>query len=283
MKTLTKDISGFFIASRIPNLIIIALTQVITAFFLMKVPVHDLLNLRFGLFVLSTSMIGAGGYIINDYFDQKIDMVNRPESVVVGTSLRRRLALLAHMMLTIGGIGLGFMIDPMIGAVHVFSSGALFTYSAGLKKLLLIGTLTIAFLASLSLLIVMVYFREFNLLVVTYALFGCVTVFIRESLKDIISAKGESVFGVQSVPIVWGIRGAKISVFIAGVSGVSMLSFYLLSVESWIVKFFFMGISLIILWLFYRLAIADKIKDFEKIRKSIDVIILLGLISILLA
>lgn len=227
-------------------------------------------------------MIGAGGYIINDYFDQKIDMINRPDTVVVGTDLRRRLALFSHLALTFGGILIGFAVGPMIGAIHIFSAGALFTYSAGLKRFLLIGTLTIAFLASLVSLIVMVYFREFNLLVVAYAVFACVTMFIRESLKDIISAKGEKLFGVHSIPIVWGIRGAKVLIFLAGIAGVSALAFYLLSVPNWTVRYFFIGVSVIIVWLFYRLGKADKIRDFEKIKKSIDLIILLGLISILL-
>lgn len=280
--SLTKDTIGFLIASRIPNLIIIALTQTITAYFLLDIPSENFLNLRFGLFLLSTSMIGAGGYIINDYFDQKIDMVNRPESVVVGTDLRRRLALLSHIALTFGGIGIGFMLDPYVGAIHIFSSGALWTYSGALKRQLLIGTLTISFLACLSLLIVMVYFRQFSLLVVAYAMFGCVTVFIRESLKDIISAKGERLFGVHSVPIVWGVRGAKLTILLAGIAGVGMLAFYLLSLPNWTVRYFFMGVFIIILWLFYRLAVADKIADFEKIKRVIDVLIFLGLISMFL-
>lgn len=227
-------------------------------------------------------MIGAGGYIINDYFDQKIDMVNRPDSVIVGTKIRRRLALFLHIVLTFGGIGLGFMIDPAIGAIHIFSAGALFTYSGLLKRQLIIGTLTISFLACLSLLIVLVYFRQFSLLVVAYAMFSCVAVFIRESLKDIMTAKGERLFGIHSVPIVWGVRGAKIVIFLAGIAGVGMLAFYLLSLPNWTVRYFFIGVFFIILWLFYRLHVADKMEDFEGIKHMMDIIIFLGLISMLL-
>lgn len=227
-------------------------------------------------------MIGAGGYIINDYFDQKVDMINRPETVLIGTNLRRRLALFFHAALTSGGILLGFFIDPFVGAIHIFSSGALWTYSGILKRQLLIGTLTIAFLTSLSMLIVLVYFREFNILVVAYAMFGCVTVFIRESLKDIISAKGESKFGYQSVPIVWGIRGAKVLIFMAGLTGVGLLIFYLFSMPNWSVRYFFLGVSAIIIWLFYRLTLADQIREFKQIKKAIDLIIMLGLASMLL-
>jgi 4-hydroxybenzoate polyprenyltransferase len=241
-----------------------------------------LLKAKFLLFILSTSMIGAAGYIINDYFDQKIDMVNRPGKVIIGTSFRRRLAIFSHIVLTFTGIGIGFLIDPIIGAIHIFSAGALWMYSAILKRWILLGTLTISFLTILTLLLVLIYFREFRLLVVAYAMFGCVTIFIRESIKDIISAKGEIQFGIQSVPIVWGIRGAKVFIYLAGIAGVGMLTFYLWSIPNWNVRYFFFTVLLFVFWIAYRLAKADKIKDFKSIKIYIDVIIVAGLISMLL-
>lgn len=278
----TKDATGFLIASRVPNLIIIGLTQFITAYFLLDMPLWMLMKARFILFILSTGMIGAAGYIINDYFDQKIDMVNRPGKVIIGTTLGRRLALLFHMVLTLSGIIVGFFVDPFIGAVHVFSAGALWTYSAVLKRWILLGTLTIAFLTSLTLLLVMIYFREFSLLVVAYSLFGCVTIFIRENIKDIISAKGEGQFGFQSVPIVWGIRGAKTVIYLAGIAGVGMLTFYLWSIPNWSVRYFFFSVLIFVFWMAYKLAKSDKMRDFINLKRYIDVIIVAGLLSVVL-
>ncbi len=282
MRLTTNDTASFLLVSRIPNLLIIALTQFNTAYFLLGYDTSHLFTAHFGTFLLSTAMIGAGGYIINDYFDQKVDMINRPDTVLVGTKLRRRRALFFHGILTLSGVYLGFLINPFVGVIHIFSSGALWTYSGILKRQLLIGTLTISFLTSLTFLIVLVYFRQFNILVVAYAMFGCVTIFIRESLKDIISSKGESAFGYHSVPIVWGIRGTKILILLAGLAGVGLLVFYLFSIPSWAVRYFFVGVSILIIWLFYRLIKADQIKEFKQIKKTIDLVILLGLFSMAL-
>ncbi len=282
MKISIRDTASFLIASRVPNLIIIGLTQFATAYFLLNKGINELISIRFGLFLLSTAMIGAGAYILNDYFDQKIDLINRPDTVVVGTKLARRLAILSHALLTLSGISLGFLIDPFVGAVHIFSSGALWTYSGILKKQLLIGTLTISFLTALTMLIVLVYFRQLSLLVVAYSMFGCVTVFIRESIKDIISVKGETAFGVHSVPIVWGIRGAKTVILLAGAMGVGMMSFYLLSISNWTVRYFFIAVLVIVIWAFYKLSKADRSRDFEEIKTVIDMIIVLGIISMFL-
>lgn len=282
MKITTNDILGFLKASRIPNLVIIGLTQFITAYCLLGKPLHILIKPDFLIFIFSTGMIGAAGYIINDYFDQKIDMVNRPDKVVVGTTFRRRLALVAHIVLTFAGIALGFAIDPAVGVIHVFSAGALWMYSIVLRRWLLLGTLTVAFLACLTLLLIMVYFREFSLLVVAYAMFGCVIIFIRESLKDIISAKGEVQFGIQSVPIVWGIRGAKVFIYLAGITGVGGLTYYLVSIPNWNVRYFFFGVLLFIFWIASRLALADKMSDFKAVKNYIDIIIIAGLTSMFL-
>lgn len=282
MKLRVKDITGFLIASRVPNLLIIAFTQFATASFLIGTDPEQIYTPRFLLLLVSTGMIGAGGYIINDYFDQKIDMINRPTKVVVGPNLRRRFALFSHVVLSFGGIALGLFIDPLIGLIHIFSTAALWTYSGVIKRVLLLSTLTISFLTILTILLVMVYFREPSLLAIVYALFGCATIFVRETLKDIISAKGEQAFGIQSVPIVWGIRGAKLVIYLICFAGVSLLVFYLLSIPNWTVRVFFMGLVPLILWFLFKLIRADKIKDFKRLKLFIDLIIVGGLVSIVL-
>ena len=97
-----------------------------------------------------------------------------------------------------------------------FQLGALWTYSGVIKKMLLLSTLTISFSHDPHHYFwLMVFYRKFNLLAMVYAMFGCAVIFVRETLKDIISTKGERVFGINSVPIVWGIRGAKLIIYLA--------------------------------------------------------------------
>ena len=277
-----RDISGFLIASRVPNLLIIAFTQFATARFLIGIADEQIYTFSFALLLISTGMIGAGGYIINDYFDQKIDMINRPDQVVVGPDLRRRLALFSHVALSVGGIAVGFYIDPWIGLIHIFSTGALWTYSGVIKRVLLLSTLTISFLTILTILLVMVYFKIPSLLAMVYALFGCASIFVRETLKDIISAKGEQAFGIQSVPIVWGIRGAKVVIYLICFAGLSLLLFYLLSIPNWTVRIFFMGLVPLILWFLFKLIKADRIDDFKRLKLFVDLIIVGGLVSMIL-
>jgi 4-hydroxybenzoate polyprenyltransferase len=54
---------------------------------------------HFGLLVISTVFIAAGGYLINDYFDLKIDKINKPEKIIIGRFIKRRVAIVVHWFL----------------------------------------------------------------------------------------------------------------------------------------------------------------------------------------
>lgn len=286
MKRLIRyDFVGFLIASRIPNLLIIGATQYLTAFFLVSEypqKLNQLTSQGFFMMVVSTVMIAAGGYIINDYYDQKIDMVNRPEKVVIGVMMRRRLALLAHFALTVGAIALGFYLNPKVGIVHIFSSFFLWYYSNQLRRITLIGNLVIAFLTGLTLLMVCIYLARNEVLVYIYALFAMSITLIREILKDMEDVKGDSSFGIESVPVIFGIRGAKIFIYLViGISGAFLISF-LVTIDNWLVRYYFIALLPIFFWFIYKLILADRQKDYQSLIRFTNLIIVSGLISMIL-
>ncbi len=285
IRLLTTDLPGFIKASRIPSLLIISATQVFTALFL----VTDFSNKHaiiysfdFVLLIISTLMIAAGGFIINDYYDQKIDMINRPKKVVVGTKFRRRLAMLSHSLLSVTGIAIGLWLDIRIGAVHIFSTFGLWYYSNHLRRLPIIGNMTISFLTSLTLLIVAVFFRRHEPLVYIYGLFAFLTVFVREIIKDIEDVKGEAAAGCQTIPVVWGIRGAKIFIYLVIAFGGSFLLSFLLTTDSLLVRYYFLLLIPVFGWFIYKLAHSDRQQHYIHLRMITNLIILSGLISMLL-
>ena len=90
---------------RFPNLLIIAFTQYAMRYLLMEplLP-SDTFELQFGdlqfaMLVFSTMLIAAAGYIINDYFDTRADLINKPARVVVGVTISRKVAMILHMIM----------------------------------------------------------------------------------------------------------------------------------------------------------------------------------------
>lgn len=279
------DLVGFFQASRVPNLFIIGTTQYLTLAFLTS-SFHGkrelILSFDFFLMAVSTVLISAGGYIINDYYDQKIDLINRPEKVVVGTKIRRRLAILAHFGLSISGIAVGFYLDIKIGVVHIFSTFCLWYYSNYLRRLPLIGNLIIAFLTSLTMLIVAIYIERNEILIYIYAVFAFGIVLIREVIKDIEDFKGDSAFGVQSIPVLWGIRSAKAFIFLVVIGSISFLLTFLIALDNWLVRYYFIGLSPFFLWFGFKLYYADRKSQFRFLRHFTNVIIFTGLLSMIM-
>ena len=96
---------NFFRLIRYKNLIIIILTQYMMRWSIIK-PILEVYEfklqfseLNFFFLVMATVFITAAGYVINDYFDAKTDLVNRPDTVIVGRLLHRRWAILLHILL----------------------------------------------------------------------------------------------------------------------------------------------------------------------------------------
>lgn len=284
-RLIRKDFIGFLIASRIPNLLIIGATQYLTAIFLVSPysgKAADILSFGFFWMVMSTVMIAAGGYIINDYYDQKIDLINRPDKVVVGIIFRRRLAILAHLLLSFGAIALGFYLDIKIGVIHILSVFGLWYYSNYLRRLPLLGNLIIAFLSSLTLLLVTVYLERNEPVVYIYSIFAMSIILIREVIKDIEDVKGESAAGCQSIPVIWGIRGAKIFIALVSLASAGMLISYLVTIENWQVRYYFLILFPVFLWFIYKLAKADRQREFVLLRNFTNFIIFSGLLSMIM-
>jgi 4-hydroxybenzoate polyprenyltransferase len=111
-------------------------------------------ELDFFLLSLSTVMIAASGYIINDYFDLKIDRVNRPDKIIIGKYFKRRLAMGAHIVINSLAIIIAGYVAYKVGNwklifIQLGCVGALWYYSISFKRQVLIGNVVVAILAAL--------------------------------------------------------------------------------------------------------------------------------------
>ena len=143
--TMIKRLRSLFSLVRFPNLLIIAFTQYAMRYLLMEPLLPSAsFELQFGdfqfaLLVFSTLLIAAAGYIINDYFDTRADLINKPARVVVGVSISRKEAMILHMIFNIIGVGIGVYLAfyvglPSLSLVFVLSTGLLWFYSSNYKR-----------------------------------------------------------------------------------------------------------------------------------------------------
>ena len=106
------------------------------------------------LLILSVVCIAAGGYVINDYFDVKIDRINRPDDMVVTRVISREAAMNWFYVLTAIGIVAGLAVAWWARSwnllfIYIVIPGLLWFYSASYKRMLLVGNLIVAFISAL--------------------------------------------------------------------------------------------------------------------------------------
>ena len=136
------------------NLIIIACTMYGCRYFILATNSFQKVNdvpLAFGLLVLSTILIAAGGNVINDYFDIKADRVNKPEKLIVGRLINKRKAILFHWILNgfafLLGIGLSiYFKSASIVFIQLISINLLWFYSLHFKRKVFVGNFVVAVL-----------------------------------------------------------------------------------------------------------------------------------------
>jgi 4-hydroxybenzoate polyprenyltransferase len=271
---------SFLRLTRAWNLVIIVLAQYFTAYFLAKADIfHDV---ALFLLSLSTVLIAAGGYVINDYYDVKIDAINNPDRVVVGRTIHRRFVMLLHIALSMAGVVTGLMVSWKLAVVNIFSVAVLWFYSNLLKRQPFIGNFTVALLTGASIGIIIFLHHTNSVLIAIYALFSFFMTLVREIIKDMEDLKGDNTYGCKTLPIVWGIRKTKVALYTI----ISVFSVAVVLINYQYVKlpmiYFVMLLFVPLAWMVMRLARADTKKDYGWLSSFCKVIMLLGILSMTL-
>ncbi len=265
---------------RWPNLLIITIAQFMGAYFIIDQSWYELSrNFSFWLLVLSTNFIGGAGYIINDYFDVKIDAINKPKKVVIGKTMKRRWAILVHTILNFTGVAIGFYISISIGSVQILVSLLLWWYSASLKKKPFIGNFIVALLTGLSVFILFLLFKtSFNMLLL-YASFALYISIIREVIKDMEDVRGDAYFGCKTLPIIWGIPKTKYFLYVLIIIFIISTSLLIPFMGRPVFYIFFGILILLSSILVGKLYTADQKKHYKWLSNYCKILMLIGIVS----
>ena len=189
------------------------------------------------LLILATVFIAAGGYVINDYFDVKIDAINRPDRLIVTRGVTKPEAMRLFQVLTAVGIVCVLITAACLriwvtAVIFVFVPGLLWFYSASYKRQLIIGNLIVAFVAALAPLLTAIanvaWLRHLygdvngiDVLSLTtlphdiyvwiggFAAFAFLGTLIREVIKDMQDVMGDRELECHTLPVVLGEPATK--------------------------------------------------------------------------
>jgi 4-hydroxybenzoate polyprenyltransferase len=265
----------------VPNLFILAFTQYSTRVFLIgpKEGFYKiLLEPKMFFICLCTILVAAAGYIINDYYDIKIDMVNKPGRVVISKYISRRMALVLHPI--INGVAITLAYFMLSINVSLFITGCAFLlwlYSNYLKRTAFWGNLSIAFLAFATLFMLGLFYKQNMELILVFGFFAFATTLIREVIKDVEDIRGDMLYGCRTLPIVIGIKRTKfVILFLLGATFVSILFTYSFVNN---LAYFYLVIftTLPLLYETYKITKAERKKDFHYVSTVMKVIMVAGI------
>ena len=309
-----KLIVAFLRLIRSLNLLFIALTQFLFQYCIIipslkKAGVEPQLNtLLFVLLVLASLCIAAAGYIINDYFDLNIDRINKPEKLVVEKIIKRRWAILWHLVLSGIGILLSFYVgwkndyNLLLGFGNILCVALLWVYSTTFKKKLLSGNIISSLLTGRVVLVLYVaemdrFFYTVNnpnlsgaiskifKLSFLYGGFAFIISLIREVIKDIEDMPGDAKYGGRTMPIVWGVNVSKTFIatwLIVLIGALVILLIYVLP-NRWWESIAYVGtfILLPLLYIFLKLFKAQRKEQFHRLSNWVKFVMLTGILSMI--
>jgi 4-hydroxybenzoate polyprenyltransferase len=309
-----KLIVAFLRLIRSLNLLFIALTQILFQYCIILPSLKragalpELSNFHFALLVIASVCIAAAGYIINDYFDLNIDRINKPQKLVVEKVIKRRWAIIWHLLLSAIGVLISFYVgwknnhNLLLGFANGVCVMMLWFYSTTFKKKLLIGNIIISLLTGWVVLVL--YVAEIDRflyttnnpdlsravskifkLAVLYSGFAFIISLIREVIKDVEDMPGDEKYGCRTMPIVWGLNVSKVFIatwLVVLLAALLILQVYVLQYRWWwSIGYAVVFIMTPLLLVFQKLFSAKTTADFHQLSNWIKLAMMTGIVSMI--
>ncbi|MEO7977101.1 geranylgeranylglycerol-phosphate geranylgeranyltransferase [Flavobacterium sp.] len=290
---------------RYQNLLMLAFMQVLFRYAFLKqqnIPLA-LTDWQYGLLVLSTILIAAAGYVINNVFDVVTDTINKPDDVVIGRGISETMGYNIYIFLNITGVAIGFYLSnviqrPGFATIFILIASLLYFYSTTLKQIMVLGNIAVAFTLAMSIIIIGFFdifpatiaenraqMASFFSILTDYAIFAFMINLIREIVKDIEDVNGDYNQGMNTLPIAIGTsRTAKIILVITLIPIILLLIYikkYFIENNLYIVTLYALAFVLApLIYFVIKLLNAKSQKDFHHLSSVLKLVLLFGILSI---
>ena len=285
-KHLLLKIASMLSVIRGYNIVVIALAQYLAAIFILSPRNQRALDLivDFPLFmiVLISSFSIASGYIINNFYDSKKDLINRPNKSQLDRLVSQNTKLTVYFSLNLIAFLLSFFIS--FRAVLFFSSYIflIWFYSHKLKKIVIIGNLSAAFLAVLPFFAILLYYKNIYFEIFAHAIYLLLLLIVRELLKDLENLKGDVANDYKTIAVVYGEKYSKIIITVLTLFTIFPIYFLVEIFEVGYMDIYFYVSLMVLIFMLQRLWKASNKTDYLALHNILKVLVVSGIICIIL-
>ena len=275
---LTEKLTAIIKLIRPINFLITFISVIVAAFICLP---DKSLGMNVFIAALAASLVMASGNIINDIFDIEIDRINRPSRPLLSGLIKINFALFFYFILVLISLALSQLISQSAFTIVLISHLILFLYSKYLKKVSLIGNITVAFLTGLVFIFGGVAVGNPSAAIIP-ASFAFLINLIREIVKDMEDIEGDRKVDVITFPIKFGFQKSKVLILVITIFLV-FFTLYPFLTKLYKIEFFIVVMILVNTILVYSLKLLfenHSSKNLNRISSLLKLNMVFGLIAI---
>ncbi|HLW62245.1 MAG TPA: geranylgeranylglycerol-phosphate geranylgeranyltransferase [Flavobacterium sp.] len=267
------------------NIAVVVLAQYFSAIFIFGSHLRAitvLSDLHLFLIIFSSSLAIASGYIINDFYDDEKDLINRPFKSLIDRKISKATKFRVYFLLNFLSVAIAWLVSwraAVFYAVYIF---LLWFYSHKLKKYPIVGNIAASLLVLLPFFGILMHFENFSWGIFAHGFYLYLVILIREFVKDLENIKGDFTNNYQTIPVRFGTKISKylitILIVLTLVPAYALITYYEVGYMQY---YFYVSSGLLLAFLLF-LYQAETQTDFKKLHILLKLIILLGVLSIVL-
>jgi len=283
-KSILFKFLSIFSVVRIYNILFIVLAQYLTSIFILseKRLIEVILDYNLFLLIFCSTISIASGYIINNFYDQKKDIINKPIKYKIDDVVKSSTKLYFYFFLNFVVVFFSSMISfraVIFFSVYIFF---LWFYSHKLKRILFLGNLFYSLLTITPFFAILLYFKNIDLIIVAYALFLFFILLLKDVTKDLKNLVGDFTENYQTIPVVFGEDYTRSVIsLITFINVVLIINLFMNFSVGYMYLYYSTSLLLLLIFIF-KLYKSKEVSHYLELHNILRLIIGLGVISIIL-
>lgn len=278
-------IASLFSVVRGYNVLVLIMAQYLAAIFILAAEVRAirvLLDYNLLILVIASSLTIASGYIINNFYDSKKDLINRPNKSMLDRVVRQETKLQVYFGLNFFVAVIAIFVSyraVMFYSTYIF---LIWLYSHKIKKMVIVGNLMAALLAVFPFFGILLYYKNFDVVIFFHAFFLFLIILIRELVKDLENQIGDLANGYQTIPLVYSEEVSKKAIVLLSFLTVVPVYFLVTIFDVGYMDIYFYLTFMVLIYVGQKIFPSKTKEDYLQLHNILKLIILAGIFCIVL-
>jgi 4-hydroxybenzoate polyprenyltransferase len=282
-KTFLKKIFSLLSVVRGYNILVLIFAQYLVSIFIFSSE-KSIRNVVFDLdlfyIIIASVCVVAAGYIINNFYDVKVDSINRPLKTGIDNYVKQETKLSLYFSLNFLGFIFGLLVSwkaALFFSVYIFG---IWFYSHKLKKHPFTGLISATILTILPFFAVFVYYKNFSKIIFIHAIFLFLIIMVRELIKDLENMKGAIANNYKTFSVTYGEKQTKkLSLSLLLLTFIPIIILFSYPSLSYMKYYFYLALLTLFFVGFYLLKSNTK-NEYRFLHNVLKLLLLIGVLSL---